>query len=198
MGAAPKNRGGSLACGVHYVAHSDTVTLGSDRRANDNNKALQRPKLRATQLWDINMQTETAILAPAAVLAGWTMIVFIWLLARRVPAFSAAGVKLGEMPVGMRGVDGEEQMPAKANWVSHNYTHLMEQPTVFYPVVIILALLGDNSSLSVNLAWAYTGLRVVHSFWQANVNTIPVRFALFGLSSLCLIILAARAALQAL
>ena len=103
------------------------------------------------------MQTETAILVPAAVLAGWTMIVFIWLLARRVPAFSAAGVKLGEMPAGTRGVDGEAQMPAKANWISHNYTHLMEQPTVFYPVVIILALLGDNSSLSVNLAWAYTG-----------------------------------------
>ena len=30
------------------------------------------------------MQIETAILAPAAVLAGWTMIVFLWLLARRM------------------------------------------------------------------------------------------------------------------
>ena len=38
------------------------------------------------------MQIETAILAPAAVLAGWTMIVFLWLLARRLPAFAAAGV----------------------------------------------------------------------------------------------------------
>ena len=144
------------------------------------------------------MQIETAILAPAAVLAGWTMIVFLWLLARRIPAFSAAGVKLGEMPAGTRGGDGEAQMPAKANWISHNYTHLMEQPTVFYPVVIMLAMMGDNSALSVNLAWAYTGLRVVHSFWQAHVNTIPVRFAFFGLASLCLIILAARAVMLAL
>ena len=144
------------------------------------------------------MQIETAILAPAAVLAGWTMIVFLWLLARRMPAFSAAGVKLGEMPAGTRGVDGEAQMPAKANWISHNYPHLMEQPTVFYPVVIMLAMMGDNSALSVNLAWAYIGLRVVHSFWQANVNTIPVRFAFFGLASLCLIILAARAVMLAL
>ena len=78
------------------------------------------------------MQIETAILAPAAVLAGWTMIVFLWLLARRLPAFAAAGVKLGEMPAGARGGDGEAQMPAKANWISHNYTHLMEQPTIFY------------------------------------------------------------------
>ena len=144
------------------------------------------------------MQIGTAILAPAAVLAGWTMIVFLWLLARRIPAFRAAGVKLGEMPAGTRGGDGEAQMPAKANWISHNYTHLMEQPTVFYPVVIMLAMMGDNSALSVNLAWAYTGLRVVHGLWQANVNTIPVRFAFFGLASLCLIILAARAVMLAL
>ena len=144
------------------------------------------------------MQTETAILAPAAVLAGWTMIVFLWLMARRIPAFSAAGVKLGEMPPGTRGGDGEAQMPAKANWISHNYTHLMEQPTVFYPVVIMLAVMGDNSALSVNLAWGYTGLRILHSFWQANVNTVPSRFAFFGLSSLCLIVLAARAVMQAL
>ncbi len=88
-------------------------------------------------------------------------------------------------------------MPAKANWLSHNYTHLMEQPTVFYPVVIILALLGDGSALSLNLAWAYVVLRILHSLWQGNVNTIPVRFALFASGSLCLIALAVRAMMQA-
>ena len=144
------------------------------------------------------MQLDTAILAPAAVLAGWTMIVFLWMLSRRLPAFAAAGIKLGEAPAGMRGGDSEAQMPAKANWLSHNYTHLMEQPTVFYPVVIMLALMGDGSALSVNLAWAYTGIRILHSLWQANVNTIPVRFALFALSTWCLSGLAGQALMQAL
>lgn len=144
------------------------------------------------------MQAETAILTPAAVLAAWTMVVFIWLMVRRAAGFSAAGVKLGDLPPGMRGGDGEDQMPAKANWISHNYTHLMEQPTVFYPVVIILALLGDNSAWSVNLAWAYTGLRIMHSIWQANVNTVPLRFAFFGTASLCLMALAVRAVMAAM
>ena len=144
------------------------------------------------------MQIETAILAPAAVLAGWTMIVFLWLIARRMPAFAAAGIKVGSMPAGARAVDTEAQLSSEANWISHNYTHLMEQPTVFYPVVIMLALMGDNSALSVNLAWGYGGIRVLHSLWQVNVNTISVRFALFALSSLCLITLAARAVMQAL
>ena len=144
------------------------------------------------------MQIETAILAPAAVLAGWTMVVFLWLIARRMPAFAAAGITVGNLPAGARGVDTEGQLSAKANWISHNYTHLVEQPTVFYPVVIMLALLGDNSSLSVNLAWGYAGIRVLHSLWQANVNTIPIRFALFGLASVCLIALAVRVMVLAL
>jgi len=144
------------------------------------------------------MQAETAILTPAAVLVAWTMVVFIWLMVRRSAGFSAAGVKLGDLPPGMRGGDGEDQMPAKANWISHNYTHLMEQPTVFYPVVIILALLGDNSAWSVNLAWAYTGLRIMHSIWQANVNTLPLRFAFFGTASVCLMALAVRAVMAAM
>lgn len=141
------------------------------------------------------MHIETAILAPAALLASWTMLVFLWLLSRRLPAFKSAGIN---MPAGFRGADSEAQMPAKANWLSHNYTHLMEQPTVFYPVVIILALLGDGSAVSLNLAWAYVASRVLHSLWQGNVNTIPVRFGLFALGSLCLIALAVRATMQAL
>ena len=126
------------------------------------------------------------------------MIVFLWLTARRMPAFAAAGIKVGPLPAGARGVDTEAQFSSKAKWISHNYTHLMEQPTVFYAVVIVLALMGDNSALSVNLTWGSAGVRVLHSMWQANVNTISVRFALFALSSLCLITLAARAVMQAL
>ena len=73
----------------------------------------------------------------------------------------------------------------------------MEQPTALYPVFIMLALIGDNSALSVNLAWGYAGIPGLHSLWQANVNTIVVCFALFALSSLCLLTLAATAVMQA-
>ena len=61
------------------------------------------------------MQIETAILAPAAVLAGWARIVFLWLIVRRVPAFAAAGIKVGAMPAGALGVDTEAQLSSKAN-----------------------------------------------------------------------------------
>ena len=44
------------------------------------------------------MQLDTTILAPAAALAGWTMIVFLWMLSRRLPAFAAAGINLSDRP----------------------------------------------------------------------------------------------------
>lgn len=71
---------------------------------------------------------------------------------------------------------------------------LFEMPTLFYAVGLTLAVLGDASALSVNLAWAYVGARVVHSVFQATVNKIEVRFALFLLSSLILLGLSIRTA----
>jgi hypothetical protein len=97
-------------------------------------------------------------------------------------------------------------MPAKVNWKSHNYTHLMEQPTIFYAAVVILALAGEGSAavvilalagegsgINAGLAWTYVAIRIVHSIWQATVNIISVRITLFTLSTLCLWVLAINA-----
>jgi hypothetical protein len=45
------------------------------------------------------------------------------------------------------------------------------------------------------LAWTYVALRVAHSVFQATVNKIEVRFALFFVSSLVLAAMTVRAAL---
>jgi hypothetical protein len=69
----------------------------------------------------------------------------------------------------------------------------MEQPTLFYAVVMILALVGQGDGLNAQLAWGYVVIRILHSLWQGLVNTIPVRFGLFILSTLCLMALAINA-----
>jgi hypothetical protein len=136
------------------------------------------------------------ILAPAAVLILWSMIVLIWFTATRFAAISRLSKdQLRALSKdGTRGQDLERVLPESANWKSHTYTHLMEQPTVFYAAVIILALAGDGGEINTTLAWAYTALRVLHSIWQATVNKLPVRMLLFAVSSLCLIALAINAA----
>ena len=45
------------------------------------------------------------------------------------------------------------------------------------------------------LAWLYVALRIVHSIVQATVNVIMLRFAVFMIASVVLLILAIRAAL---
>ena len=69
----------------------------------------------------------------------------------------------------------------------------MEQPTIFYATVFIIGLSGATDALATGLAWAYVLLRIVHSLVQATFNRVAVRFAVFGASSLCLLILALQA-----
>lgn len=138
------------------------------------------------------------ILAPAAVLIAWSMVMWGWLLVTRIRSFKAAGVDLKTAKKGARGADLEAVLPPEVMWKAHNYNHLMEQPTLFYAVVIILALAGYGEGLNAQLAWGYTVLRIAHSLWQATINTVPVRFLLFLLSSLCLIALSLHAVMATL
>jgi len=132
------------------------------------------------------------ILAPAAVLVAWSLIMLGWLARSRFSALANGGFDLGRSAPGGRGQDLEGRLPPSVMWKSHNYTHLMEQPTLFYATVMILALAGATST-DVALAWGYTGSRVLHSCYQATINRVPVRLLLFGISSLLLGALAVRA-----
>ena len=138
---------------------------------------------------------QTSILAPAAVLVAWSLVMLLWTAATRFPALAKSGIDLKTAPPGGRGQDLEGVVPASVQWKSHNYTHLMEQPTIFYATVMILAITGAVTPLLVTLAWSYTGIRVVHSLWQSTVNKVNIRFLLFLLSTVCLTILAVHALL---
>ncbi len=135
---------------------------------------------------------QAQMLAPAALLVAWTLVVMLWIIPSRFGAI--AKVDKAQLPRkrGVRGEDLEGVLPDKANWPAHNYAHLHEQPTLFYAASLILAVMGA-SAIDVLCAWIYVALRIIHSFWQNLVNTIPIRFSLFILSSLALGVLAARA-----
>lgn len=136
---------------------------------------------------------QAQILAPAAVLVVWTIIVLFWIVPVRFGAVAKIeGKSALASKKGARGPDLEGVIPDKANWPAHNHSHLHEQPTLFYAVVAILAIMGPDAT-DVLLAWIYTGVRIVHSLWQILVNAIPVRFALFLISTIALAWLAINA-----
>ncbi len=145
------------------------------------------------------MLNQSAILEPVVALAAWTMIIWLWMYATRLPAMGRAGIDSKSM-VGSTGRGLRDDLVAKgeekASWVADNYNHLHEAPTTFYAVAIVLALIGQGDNLNATIAWAYVGFRIAHSLVQILSNRVIVRFALFALSSIALLMLVVHAAMS--
>ena len=135
-----------------------------------------------------------AILKPVVALAIWTMVMWLWMYATRIPAMMKAKVDPDRL-VNDPDVTLDKVLPPRVQWKAHNYNHLHEAPTVFYAIAIVLAITGQGDGLNAGLGWAYVGVRIVHSLVQATVNKVPLRFAIFVLSSLILLALIVHAAM---
>ena len=133
------------------------------------------------------------ILAPVVALVAWTLVMMIWMIVTRFAAMRRKGISL-KGRVGTRSGSLEGVIEDQVNWKAHNYMHLVEQPTLFYAIALVLAVIDQGDGINLILAWAYVGLRVVHSLVQATVNIVLYRFILWALSSLALIGLTVHAA----
>jgi hypothetical protein len=107
-----------------------------------------------------SQSVSSPILAPVVALVAWTMVIWFWMYATRLPAIRRSGMTLD--PHAPRG-EQMSTLPAQVRWKADNYNHLMEQPTLFYAIAIVLALVGRGDGWDLGLAWSYVGLRVVHS-----------------------------------
>ena len=136
------------------------------------------------------------ILAPVVALVAWTLIVMVWMMIARRRAFAQLGINWGNIPRGSRGKDLDGRAPDETQWPSHNYNHLMEQPTIFYAIALTLALMDFGGGINYYLAWGYVGFRVIHSIVQSTVNVVAIRFPLFALATLCLLALTVHAAVK--
>ena len=140
---------------------------------------------------------EMDILQPVVALAAWTMVMWVWMYATRLPAMMALKIdpdSLARDPEAKL----DRLLPPQVQWKAHNYNHLHEAPTVFYAVALVLAISGQGDGLNAALGWLYVALRVIHSLVQATVNKVTLRFAVFVASSLVLMALIARAAIAML
>jgi hypothetical protein len=128
------------------------------------------------------------MIGPILALVAWTYVMWFWMYATRIPAIQAAKVDMAELSR----TGAKLAMPPEVARVADNYNHLHEQPTIFYAVALAAQLGGATDSLTVGLAWAYVAARVVHSLVQATRNVIPIRFTVFALGSLVLLVLLVR------
>jgi len=125
-------------------------------------------------------------------LVVWSVIVMIVLYCFRLPAMQRAKINLKKVAVKTTEDYRKEiaKVPAEVVQIGENYNHLMEQPTIFYALILFICNHKDSryreNSVIIFEAWAYVGLRIVHSIVQCFYNKIPLRFGVFLLSSLAL------------
>ena len=131
------------------------------------------------------------MLTPILALIVWTLLIWVWLYATRIPAMKAAKIT----PAAAQDASVLKALPLPVRQIADNYNHLHEQPTLFYALAVYLHLAGPADGLSVALAWAYVASRVVHSLIQCTVNIVPARFAAFSLGTILLMVMAGRALL---
>ncbi|WP_114951436.1 MAPEG family protein [Sphingosinicella terrae] len=140
----------------------------------------------------------TQIVAPVVALVAWTLVIMFWMFITRFPAMTRKRIFLKGM-VGGRGHQLDGIVEDHVQWKSHNYNHLMEQPTLFYAICLALALIGGGDGRpELVLAWAYVAFRILHSLIQATVNVVLWRFLAFLAGSLCLVGLTLLAGLRLL
>ncbi|HEY1426419.1 MAG TPA: MAPEG family protein [Caulobacteraceae bacterium] len=130
----------------------------------------------------------SSLLTPMLALIVWSLAMLAWMYAVRIPAIRKAGID----PATAKEPTSLDALPLAVRQVAYNYNHLMEQPTLFYALVVYSYLAGQQNAVNLVLAWAYVALRVVHSLVQATVNAVLVRFSIFITGSLVLAALAAR------
>lgn len=132
------------------------------------------------------------ILMPVLVLIAWTLVMWLWMYATRIPAMQKAGINAAKM----REKSEMDVLPRSVRQVADNHNHLHEQPMLFYALAFYIHLTGSTGdAVFIGLAWGYVALRIAHSLFQATVNFIPVRFALYALATLFLIVMAVRCVL---
>lgn len=122
------------------------------------------------------------ILQPILCMGVLSFVMMLLMYITRIPAakvLEAEGVDLQKLshPAQLGGV-----FPSKVERVADNYNHLWEQPTLFYAIVMVIWALGHTDTIHLVAAWAYCGLRCVHSIVQITINHVWLRFSLFMLS----------------
>ncbi len=135
----------------------------------------------------------TEFLKPVLALVLWTLVMWIWMYALRLPAFPKYGIKPDDA---RHPGTYSDKLPAHVRSAADNYNHLHEQPTIFYALMVFIALTGGADPVAQLVGWIYVALRVVHSVVQIVIGKVALRFMIFAAGTLCLFFLAGREALR--
>ena len=141
------------------------------------------------------MPINVQFLYPVLALVVWTLIMWLWMYATRIPAMQKAQINPDDA---RHPHTYSDKIPPNVRAVADNYNHLHEQPTIFYALMFFTVLTGGGDHAATIIAWVYVGLRVLHSFVQILSPRVMQRFLVFALASLTLFVLAGKEVIRIL
>jgi hypothetical protein len=115
---------------------------------------------------------ERDILFPCVALAGLTAAVWARGVHERVSEIRQRRIRPQDLAT-----SGERARLLARTRSMDNFNNLLELPTLFYVLCIVLALTHEASRGFVIAAWVFVALRVAHSLIQATYNRVTHRFA---------------------
>lgn len=138
--------------------------------------------------------SQTAIFPPFVGTMLLTLVVWIYMYARRIPFI----VRSKLTPEQMTASELARLSPPTVANPSDNLKNLFELPTIFYAVVLYLYATTQVDGLFVAAAWIFFAFRVLHSAVHCTFNFVPLRFWLYAFSAVALWLMVLRIAWRAL
>ena len=118
---------------------------------------------------------------PCAAMVGLTAAVWVKLYVDRLGEMRTRGVAAQALST-VRAAAGQLERTQAAD----NFRNLFEVPVLFYLLCVALVLNGGSTPRFVAAAWAYVGLRALHSLIHVTYNRVVHRFLVYVASTLLL------------
>jgi hypothetical protein len=115
---------------------------------------------------------------PCAALVLVTALVWVKLYVDRLGEMRRRGVSPQSLAT-VRDAAGRLEKTAAAD----NFRNLFEVPVLFYVLCVAIAANGGSTPGLVTAAWAYVGLRALHSLIHVTYNRVTHRFLVYAAST---------------
>jgi hypothetical protein len=135
---------------------------------------------------------QTAIFGPFFATMFLTLIVWVYMYARRIAFISVN--KISPNDLAAAGKLAQVSPPAVSN-PSDNLKNLFEIPVIFYALALYLFITRQVDSIYVIAAWVFVVFRVLHSAVHCTFNLVILRFYLYLFATIAVWFIAIRAAL---
>lgn len=126
--------------------------------------------------------SQTDILLPFVGTMLLTVLVWIYMYARRIPFILRSKLT----PQQLTAAELARLSPPEVSNPSDNLKNLFELPTVFYAVVLYLLVAQQVDGWYLGAAWIFLAFRVLHSAVHCTFNYVPLRFWLYAISAVAL------------